>query len=240
MKRILLSAACVAALTTGVALAQDGDSSWSLSGTFGVTSDYMFRGQSQSNHDAALQAGLTVAHDSGFYLGAWGSTIDFGNDTDFELDLYAGYGGAISDSTTFDLNVTYYSYPNAPSGTAYDYTEVAGTITYSMDAFSIYAKTALTPEFFGDTGFGAWLGTGVGYQVMDGVKLSGNVGYQWIEDNALAGIPDYFNYDIGITGTYGIVSIDLRYFGTDLSEAECYGGSDLCSERFVGSAMLSF
>ncbi|BCW88283.1 hypothetical protein sos41_14220 [Alphaproteobacteria bacterium SO-S41] len=241
MKRILLSVACAAALTTGVALAQDeGSSTWSLAGTFGVTSDYMFRGQSQTNHDAALQGSLTVAHDSGFYLGVWGSNVDFGNDTDFETDFYVGYGGAISDSTTYDLNVTYYAYPNAPDGTEYDYFETVGTVTYTSGDFSIYGKTALSPEFFGKTGFAAWLGTGVGYQVIDGVKISGNVGYQWIDDNTLAGIPDYFNYDVGVTGTYGILSIDLRYFGTDLSDIECYGGTDLCSERFVGSATLNF
>jgi uncharacterized protein (TIGR02001 family) len=242
MKRILLSAACAAALTTGGALAQDeaSGSSWSLAGTFGVTSDYIFRGQTQTNHDAALQGSLTVSHDSGFYLGVWGSNVDFGNETDFEVDFYAGYGGSFNDSTTFDVNVTYYAYPNAEDFRNYDYFEVLGTVTYSMDAFSIYAKTALSPEFFGETGFAAWVGTGAGYEITDGIRVSGNVGYQWIEDNALAGIPDYFNYDIGVTGTFGIISVDLRYFGTDLSEAECYGGTDLCDERVVGTATLGF
>ena len=61
-----------------------------------------------------------------------------------------------------------------------------------------------------------------------------------IEDNAFAGIDDYFHYDLGVTATYGILSIDLRYFGTDVDELACYGGTDLCDERFVGSAILNF
>ena len=237
MKRLLLSAACAASLTAGIAAAE---SPWSVAGTFGIVSDYMFRGQSQTNHDAALQASITVSHESGFYAGLWGSNVDFGNDTDFELDIYGGYAGSFDDNTTFDVGVAYYSYPNAPDGTEYDYFELLGTVTYSMDAFSIYGKAAYSPEFFGDTGAAFWLGTGVGYQISDDFKATANIGYQWIEDNAFAGIDDYFHYDLGVTATYGILSIDLRYFGTDVEEIACYGGTDLCDERFVGSAILNF
>ena len=239
MKRILLAAAGMAALSGGVAMAAEG-SSWSLSGTFGATSDYMFRGQTQTDHDFAVQGGLTLSHDSGFYVGTWASNVDFGNGTDYELDLYAGYGGALGDNLTYDVNATYYLYPDAPSGTSYDYAEFIGTLTYTADAFSIYGKTALSPEFFGKTGFAAWTGAGVGYQVSDFLKLSANTGYQWIEDNTLAGIPDYWNYDLGATLTLDVFSVDLRYYGTDLSQAECYGGTDLCDERLVGSATIGF
>lgn len=239
MKKFLLAAAGAAALTAGAAMAGEG-STWSLSGTFGATSDYMFRGQTQTDHDFAVQGGLTLSHDSGFYVGAWASNVDFGNGTDYELDLYAGYGGALSDSTTFDLNATYYLYPDAPNGTSYDYVEIGGSLTYTAGAFSLYGKTALAPEFFGDTGFAAWVGTGLGYQVTEFMRLSGNVGYQWIEDNTLAGIPDYTNYDLGATFTLDVLSLDVRYFGTDLNKAECYGGTDLCSERVVGSATIGF
>ena len=53
MKRILMSAACAASLMGGVALAED-ESPWSVSGTVGVTSNYMFRGISQSDGEPAF------------------------------------------------------------------------------------------------------------------------------------------------------------------------------------------
>ena len=64
-------------------------------------------------------ASITVSHESGFYAGLWGSNVDFGNDTDFELYIYGGYAGSIDDNTSFDIGLAYYSYPNAPDGTEY-------------------------------------------------------------------------------------------------------------------------
>ena len=48
--------------------------SWNL----GVTSDYVFRGITQTDFDPALQGGLDYAFgDSGWYVGAWASNVDF-------------------------------------------------------------------------------------------------------------------------------------------------------------------
>ena len=240
MNRFLMSAACAASLCAGISVAQE--SPFSASGTLGLVSDYIFRGQTQTDHDAAIQASVTLSHESGAYIGLWGSNIDFGNDADYELDAYVGYGGSIGENTTFDVNVTYYSYPNAPGSLLYDYDylEVIGTVTQSFGDASVYGKVALSPDFFGETGFATWVGTGAAYQISDTFKVSANIGYQWLDDNTLAGIPDYFHYDLGASATFDILTIDLRYYGTDLQTAECYGGTDLCAERLVGSAILSF
>lgn len=74
------------ALLTGTAHA-------GVSGTVTATNDYDFRGISQSATDIALQGSLDWAHDSGFFLGAWASNVDFSSPgadfkEDIEVDLY--------------------------------------------------------------------------------------------------------------------------------------------------------
>ena len=67
----------------------------------GVASEYRYRAIGQSKGEPALQGGVDYADKSGFYVGAWGSTIkwikDVGGDANVELDLYGGYKGAVGD-----------------------------------------------------------------------------------------------------------------------------------------------
>ena len=65
-----------------------------VSGAATLTSDYRFRGVSQSDEGMAVQGGITLSHSSGFYAGAWGSNLagwgTFGG-ANMELDLIAGF-----------------------------------------------------------------------------------------------------------------------------------------------------
>jgi uncharacterized protein (TIGR02001 family) len=222
-----MSAAGAAVLCAGAAAAQD--SPWTITGTVGLTSNYMFRGISQTFNDPALFGSATFAHSSGFYAGFWGSSIDFGDDADFELDGFIGYGGALGETTTFDVNITYYGYPAAPDGTDYDYVELIGGITQSLgDSAKIGIKAAYSPDFFGGIGDAFWLG-GTGSVVFtDWLSASANIGYQWFDD---AGVTDYMHYDIGLTATVENISFDIRYIGTDL---------DFVDEEVVGTITFAF
>lgn len=232
MKKILLSAACLAAFGVAPAVAQG--SPWSVSGTFGVVSDYKFRGFSQTDGDAALQASVTVGHESGVYGTIWGSSVDFNDgETDFEVDFVLGYGGAINDSTTYDVNVTYYAYPNQPSGANYDYFEFGAGITHDLgNGLSVGLKVAYSPDNFAETGDAFWVGLNGAYQVAEWLSISANVGYQSLDDSFYAD-DSYTHYDIGATVTYGILDIDLRYVATDSNDP-------LAKDKIVGSAILNF
>lgn len=235
MKKILLSAACAAAFGAAPALAQDsGSSAWGLSGTFGVVSDYKFRGFSQTQGDAAVQASVTVSHESGFYGTVWGSNVDFNDgETDFEVDFTLGYGGAIDDMTSYDLNLTYYSYPSQPNGANYDYIELIGGITRDLgDGLSVGLKVAYSPDNFGETGDAFWVGLNGTYEVAEWLSISANVGYQSLDDTYYAD-DSFTHYDIGATVTYGILGLDVRYVATDSSDP-------LAKDKIVGSAIFSF
>ena len=113
MKNILVPSLLAASLlsVTGIAQAQAAEST--LSFNAGVISDYRYRGISQSRLEPAVQGGFDYADKSGFYVGAWGSTIkwikDAGGDANVEIDLYGGYKGAVGD-VSYDLGFLRYEY----------------------------------------------------------------------------------------------------------------------------------
>lgn len=234
MKKILLSAACVAALAGGTASAEEEAAGpWSIGGSITATSNYVFRGFSQTLEDPALQAGVTLSHESGFYAGFWGSNVNFGDgETDLEFDFIAGYGGALGESTSFDINVVYYTYPGAVSGSEFNFVEIGGGITHDFGALSVGVKVAYSPEFFGDVGDAFWGGLNVSVPLGDYVTISGNVGKQWYADVDDA---DYLHYDIGVTFAYENVSLDLRFIDTDVDPV-----ADLVDEYFVATLGFSF
>lgn len=99
------------------------ESPHSLSANVGMTSNYVFRGISQTGGDAAIQGGLDYSHSSGFYLGTWGSNVgwiedyqgyDSGN---VEIDVYGGFRGGIGKThLTYDLGAIQYLYPGKKAG----------------------------------------------------------------------------------------------------------------------------
>ena len=83
-----------------------------VTSTWTLTNDYDFRGASQSAKDPAVQASIDWADESGWYIGAWASNVDFGeDDPDFEVDLYGGYTFGSEDSVLYDVGLVYYAYP---------------------------------------------------------------------------------------------------------------------------------
>lgn len=74
----------------------------------GVVSDYVFRGASQTGGNAALQGGVDVDWGA-FYLGSWASNVDFGDDTDAEIDLSVGHHwlDVSGDYATWNLGAAY-------------------------------------------------------------------------------------------------------------------------------------
>ena len=79
-----------------------------VSGSLQLTTDYFYRGVSQTQGSSAIQGGADF-NSGGFYAGVWGSTVDFGSDTDLEYDFYTGYTVALDD-LAIDVGVIQYNY----------------------------------------------------------------------------------------------------------------------------------
>ena len=121
-KSISLAAAVAAALTSGVAMAE-------LTGNAAITNNYIWRGITQTNDQAAGQGGLDYSFGPGFYVGTWLSNVDFSGSGDgYEMDVYAGWGGETG-GFAYDLGVLTYQYPVTPE---FNFTEVYASGTFSV------------------------------------------------------------------------------------------------------------
>ncbi|MGF1648827.1 MAG: TorF family putative porin [Hyphomicrobiaceae bacterium] len=210
------------------------DFSWSIN--IGATSDYVFRGISQSAEDPALQGGLDVEYGI-FYAGLWASTIDFGTGTRAEVDFYAGLKPKLG-PVEFDLGVIYYAYPGSFAGPELDYVEFKAGASTTLHMVSLGATAFYSPEYTAKSG-PAWTfeGTaGVELPAFGPVtpSISALVGTTQFED---AGPVDYVYWNAGIELAIDKVTLDFRYWDTDLSLADC--GASICDERFVASVKLT-
>lgn len=115
-----------------------------ISGSTTLVSDYRFRGVSLSGGDPAIQGGVTVAHDSGFYIGTWASSIDDGG-TDFygdaEVDLFGGWSGNVAEGIGLDAGLLYYAYPTNAGAVDAEYFEPYATV--SGDLGPVQAKLGI-------------------------------------------------------------------------------------------------
>ncbi|MDO9490560.1 MAG: TorF family putative porin [Sphingomonadaceae bacterium] len=113
-----------------------------LSANVGLVSDYRFRGISLSDRDPALQGGVDLSLDSGFYVGSWASTIaDYGG-ADVEVDVYAGYGGEVG-LLDYSVAATAYLYPG---GNGVNYGELQGELGGSLGPARLALEVAYVPD----------------------------------------------------------------------------------------------
>ena len=112
MKKLFLALMMMAGIS--VAQAQ-------VTGNLGLTSDYRFRGVSQTQNAPAVQGGIDYAHSSGLYVGNWNSSVSsqmYTNGSGVESDLYAGFKKDIYKGLTLDVGSYNYFYPRATNNTS--------------------------------------------------------------------------------------------------------------------------
>ncbi len=87
-------------------------SDFTVSANLTITSNYVWRGMTQTSNSPAVQGGIDLGY-KGFYLGTWGSNIEFGPtyEASLEADFYAGYANEIA-GIGFDLGIIQYAYPH--------------------------------------------------------------------------------------------------------------------------------
>lgn len=141
-----LAAACVvmgsmSAAAPAFAQDEEAEGPFTVAGGVAVVSDYRFRGVTLSDKDIAVQPTLTVSHESGFYVGVWGSNLAENPGDDVEVDLYAGFAGG--DAITYDLGVTYYVYPGVSS---FNYIEMTGKLGTMIGPVSVGGQLSYVPS----------------------------------------------------------------------------------------------
>ena len=242
-KTAIASSMLVAAST---ATAEDVGHGFDVSMNVTLTTDYVWRGISQTQGEPAIQGGLDVSHESGFYVGTWASNVDFEGDASAELDFYAGYGMDITEDISWDIGYIMYTYTDASNdGADFDevYTSVSG---YGATVGVAYSTDTPTPTDNGSMSSEAATYWFVGYETdlpFWGLGLSlRSGGYDFSGDSVLGNSVDYNEIFVGLGKTMWGVDWELSYTDTDLSSGDCRafaGQASFCDANVILSVSKS-
>lgn len=202
-----------------------GASQAQVSGTVTATTDYDFRGISQTMEDPALQASVDWADDSGLYLGAWASNVDFGTEADYEIDLYAGFTGEIEGGLGWDLGFVYYYY--VPDDDNFEYPEIYAGVNYQM----FDAKLWYSNDYAGTDESSFYVEANANFELVEGFGLSLHAGHTRSDGLGAIG-DDYTDWSVGVTKSFGPFDFEVKYVDTNIDQ-------DLAGDVGDGRAILA-
>lgn len=207
-----------------------------LTGTFNISTNYMFRGVTNSNNNPAAQGGFTYTFPSGIYFNIWGSNVDFadpkGNIATVEFDTIAGIRNDVTDNLSYDINIDRYNYPGATPASYYEgiavvtYYIFSGTLGYSSNVYGshqegYYTSLAVNYDLPGT------------YKYTDNVTLTASVGHYDLPEDA--GLISYNDFLLGITKNIGQYSLILQWTDTTNSHQ-----GQLADSHITGTVLVNF
>lgn len=169
----------VALLVIGAQARASEDARASVSGSAALTSDYVWRGSSQTQGDPAVQVGFKAAAANGFYGSVWGSNVEFAPAThaSSELDFTLGWAGKIAPQWALDLNVLHYRYPSTTVDL--NWTELNATATY---ADRYWLSLGYSNEALGSRDHGLYTQVGARFPINDALRLEAALGHYFLDD----------------------------------------------------------
>ncbi len=198
MKKTMTSSLLVTSIALSSMFATSAQAVEGLSANVGATSNYLWRGVSQTDDAAAISGGIDYDSGVGFYAGSWASNIDFGDDASYELDLYLGFAGDMGDFS-YDVGYLYYAYPDSAEfdgDNEYDFGEVYGSLGYG--AFSVTANYGVNSDDGADiTEEALYLSGDAAFEVSEGLELAFHVGSYMYDDKY--DDDDYVDYSVSLS-----------------------------------------
>ena len=213
LKLASMSVAISAIAMSTPAFAQEADEEpagpITLTGGVAVVSDYRFRGVSLSDKDFAVQPYLTVKHESGLYVGAWGSNLSENAGDDVEVDLYAGFAGG--EDMTYDIGATYYLYPGV---SGLNYVEFTGKLGSTFGPATVGVQLSYVPSQ-DNTGNddNVYFGTNATIALPNSpISIVGSMG---IEDGAFTAGSEKVDWSLGLTAAVSGFTLGASYVDTN-------------------------
>ena len=231
---------------------------WSVN--IAATTDYVFRGVSQTAEDPTIQGGADIGYGI-FYAGILASGLDFGTNlngtdvADLEIDFYAGIK-PVWGPVTFDFGVLYYTYPGAADGGVVvgevpeaDYVEIkVGASGQFIPKLTSGVNVYFSPEYTNEQGE-VWTVEGaLGYELPQVAMFTPTIGgvvggvFGDATDGFFSanGEDEYMYWNVGLSLVVEKLTLDFRYWDTDIDDANnfCTGPVFQCDERFVFTAKI--
>ncbi|MGD2117962.1 MAG: TorF family putative porin [Chromatiales bacterium] len=191
---------------SGVAAAEDKIMGLEFSANVALTSNYVFRGISESDEHASISGGFDAAHSSGLYAGVWGASVEGYSDASMELDYYIGWGGDVG-PVGLDVGYLRYTYPGENPGTS-DTDEFHIGVSGDVGPVSLGLTYNYSDDFYsaGDNDY--W---DLGAEMPIGsFTLAAHAGSTDRDDGT-----EYEDYSIGISTEAGGFGFDLTFTDTD-------------------------
>jgi uncharacterized protein (TIGR02001 family) len=221
---------------------------WTPSTSFnvGATTDYRYRGISQSALKPALQGGADLATGAGIYAGAWASTIrwidDAGGSASAEVDLYGGYKTVLPGGVALDLGALHYRYPSHGLAVSPDTTELYASL--GLGTVTVKYSRAVTNLFgFADSKGSGYVDITASLDLGGGWTFNPHLGYQKVASNDLY---SYADYAVGVAKQRGDWSLAAAIVGAETERIQgtsvyvSPSGRQLGRPSLVGTAKLGF
>ncbi|MCC2637795.1 MAG: hypothetical protein K0Q68_1514 [Moraxellaceae bacterium] len=202
------------------ASAEEAKSAFTTSGSVAMTTDYLYRGISQTSGAPALQGALTLSHESGVYATVWASSINFASGLEFDPAI--GFAGKVGE-VGYDVGVLQYGYPNSSALTApgpeLDFLEYYASVSFAGAKLGL----AYAPDFYAETGESIYAFVDYGTEVA-GFGLVAHVGMNLLDDQYYGAAPlalgedSYIDYKVGVNKAVQGVTLELAYMGSDLDD----------------------
>jgi uncharacterized protein (TIGR02001 family) len=208
-----------------------GASQAQVTATVTGTSDYDFRGISQTQEDPALQASVDWADDTGLYVGAWASNVDFGpgSDSDVELDVYGGFTGEFAEGLGYDVGIVYYSY--WPDGDDINYPELYAGLSWEF----LEGKLWYSNDYGNSSEASFYIEANANFDLVEGFGGLVHFGHSDGDAIDLFYGDSYTDWAVGVTKSFGNFDFELKYVDTDLDV-----GPDIGDGRVILSVSTTF
>ena len=138
-----------------------------IKGNIGATSDYVWRGNTQSDGDVSISGGIDVDLGSGFAVGVWTASLggDSSGSADYETDIYGSYSFDVG-SIGMEVGYISYQYPGV-ADSATDFEEYFVTADLGLVSVSYFRLDSAEKKSQNDDK-GTYLSIDTGFELNDG------------------------------------------------------------------------
>ncbi|MGA7429325.1 MAG: TorF family putative porin [Xanthobacteraceae bacterium] len=226
-------------------------STFDISASASITSDYNYRGYTLSDHRPSASTNFEATYNI-FFAGINAASVQMPMLSQLQMTDYAGIRPVFG-KLTVETGVGYFSYPGSPIDISYPEYYIAPSYALTSK-LTVGANVYYAPDYSRSGAWENYNSIDAKYTFDSGLAISGELGRQSFSTTkatavaAAVKLPDYTYWNFGFSYTYKVVTFDLRYFATTLSKQNCNlitgpapigAGSNGCDPAIIGTLSWS-